>query len=198
MGLDAQDGARRRLAQARERILGNVLVEEHLKTTVTEEAARKIYDAQASIRNRGSEVRARHILVADKELADIVMQQIEKGEGFPALASAYSTDRATRDNGGDLGYFTFDMFDPEFSRFAFETPTGQVAGPFQTALGWHILRVIDKRQAREPTFEETRQEIMTVMTYDEIDKLVKRLRSEGTIERLEVQGASPSAEPDNE
>jgi peptidyl-prolyl cis-trans isomerase C len=186
-GLYRQESARRRLAQARERILGNVLVEAHLRENVTEEAALNLYTAQETLRDRGDEVRARQILVHDKETADVVMEQIEKGETFAALANGYSVDRVTRDNGGDLGYFTADLFDREFTRVAFNTPVGQVAGPFQTSLGWHIIRVTDRRKAREPTFEEVKDQIMSVMTFDEIDNLVKSLRASAEIERLTVQ-----------
>ena len=60
--LDERPENKRRLAAARERILSNILVEEHLKETVNERTIRRMYDQQSELADRGDEIRARHIL----------------------------------------------------------------------------------------------------------------------------------------
>jgi len=90
--LDQADETRRRLSASRERILGNVLIENHLKTTVNETTIRRMYDEQASLRDRGDEVQARHILVKDAATANEITKKITEGSDFAALAREISEE----------------------------------------------------------------------------------------------------------
>lgn len=183
--LDQHSEAKRRLAQTRERVLGNILVEDHLKETVNETTMRQMYDAQASLRERGTEVRARHILLPEEPMAKEILRRLDEGESFQSLAVAFSQDRASRENAGDLGYFSSDMLDPEFTRVAFDTPPGERVGPFKTEHGWHILEVMDRRKARAPSYEDMRAEILKFMTLEEIQNLLTSLRRTADIQKLD-------------
>ncbi|WP_051279889.1 peptidylprolyl isomerase [Hellea balneolensis] len=198
--LDQDDETRRRLSAARERILGNVLVENHLKNTVNETTIRRMYDEQASLRNRGDEVQARHILLKDEETAQDIAKKLADGADFAALAREMSEDEGSRDKGGNLGYFTTDMFEAVFTNVAFATPKGEVSAPFKTDYGWHILQVQNRRKAPEPSFEEMRSQIVNFMTYDEIQNILKSLRAEGDVKLLFGQAVigSESVQPETE
>lgn len=182
--IDQEDETRRRLAAARERILGNILVENHLKNTVNETTIRRMYDEQASLRDRGDEVQARHILLKNEETAREIAKKLKDGEDFAALAREISEDEGSRDKGGNLGYFTNDMLEAKFTQVAFNTQKGEISDPFKTEYGWHILQVQNRRKAPQPTFEEMRSEILNFMTYDEIQNILKSLRAQGDIKLL--------------
>ena len=182
--MDQEDETRRRLSAARERILGNVLVENHLKDTVNETTIRRMYDEQASLRDRGDEVQARHILLKDEETAKEIAKKLNDGDDFAALAREISEDEGSRDTGGNLGYFTHDMLEAKFTEVAFSTQKGETSAPFQTDYGWHILQVQNRRKAAQPTFEEMRSEILNFMTYDEIQNILKSLRAQGDVKLL--------------
>jgi peptidyl-prolyl cis-trans isomerase C len=182
--LDQKDETRRRLAASRERILGNVLVENHLQNTVNETTIRRMYDEQASLRDRGDEVQARHILVKDEETARNIAKTLADGGDFAALAREISEDEGSRDKGGNLGYFTQDMLEDTFTKIAFSTKKGSLSAPFKTEFGWHILQVQDRRKAAQPSFEEMRAEIKNFMTYDEIQNILISLRSQGDVKLL--------------
>jgi peptidyl-prolyl cis-trans isomerase C len=182
--LDQEDETRRRLSAARERILGNVLVENHLKNTVNETTIRRMYDEQAGLRNRGDEVQARHILLKDEETAKDIAKKLNEGGDFAALAREISEDEGSRDKGGNLGYFTNDMLEATFTKVAFATKKGDISEPFKTKYGWHILQVQNRRKAPQPTFEEMRSEILNFMTYDEIQNILKSLRAQGDVKLL--------------
>lgn len=192
--LDQDDETRRRLSAARERILGNVLVENHLKNTVNESTIRRMYDEQASLRDRGDEVQARHILLKDEKTALEISKKLDGGADFAALAREMSEDESSRDKGGNLGYFTNDMFEAVFTKVAFSTPKGEVSEPFKTDYGWHIVQVQNRREAPEPSFEDMRSQIVNFMTYDEIQNILKSLRSEGDIKLLFGQAAVRSGD----
>ena len=62
--LDKDPIAQRRLAAARERILGDMLVEGVVEKAVTEDAIRKLYAEQQKLSKRSEEIRARQIKTA--------------------------------------------------------------------------------------------------------------------------------------
>ncbi len=197
--LDQNRGAQQRLAQAREQILSSLLVEAHLRQIVTEDDARQIFDAQASLRERGIEVRARQIVLPDQPSADEVWARLEKGESFAALALAFSMDRASRENAGDLGFFTDDMLGPVLTQKAFAAAVGERIGPFKSEMGWHIVEVMGRRDAPEPTFDDMREDIMNLMTYEAIDGLLGDLRAASRVKRLPIKpGSTPKPKPKTE
>jgi len=187
--LDQEDESRRRLSVARERILGNILVENYLKDKVNEVTIRRMYDEQADLRDRGEEVQARHILLKDIKIAEQVAKQLKDGADFAVLAKEMSEDEGSRENGGNLGFFTADMLDKKFTEVAFQTQKDEISMPFQTQYGWHILQVQNRRKAAQPSFEDMRSEILNFMTYDEIQNLLKSLRAQGDVKLLFEQPA---------
>lgn len=104
------------------------------------------------------EVRASHIMVdlspgalpkdtaaAYNKIMNIRAQIIKGHSTFEVQAKKFSTDFGTKDNGGDLGYFTvFDMVYP-FETAAYNTPVGEISKPVRTQFGYHIIKVTDKR-----------------------------------------------------
>jgi peptidyl-prolyl cis-trans isomerase C len=92
-------------------------------------------------------VHARHILVATEAEANDILARLQGGEEFGVLATTYSRDVTTRDNGGDLGWFTQEeLLEPSLAQVAFSLEPGQIAGPVPTRLGYHILQTLEKEQ----------------------------------------------------
>ncbi|GAB4266412.1 MAG: SurA N-terminal domain-containing protein [Deferrisomatales bacterium] len=116
-------------------------------------------------------VRARHILLrlppdADAAAEERVRKRIEEirkealaGADFAELAKKYSEDPGSKEQGGDLGYFERGRMVPAFEAVAFSLDPGAVSEPVKSPFGYHLIRVEDHRQAREPTYEEVRDRI---------------------------------------
>lgn len=94
--------------------------------------------------NTVREVKASHLLVETKELAEKLREEILAGKPFAQTAGEVSKC-PSRASGGDLGFFTRGQMVPEFDRVAFELPVGEVSQPVQTQFGWHLLVVTDQR-----------------------------------------------------
>lgn len=180
--LDKTPENKRRLATARERILGNILVEAHLKDAVNETTIHRMYDQQAELADRGDEIRARQILLSDEASAKAAEKALEGGQGFAELARSVSTDEATREKGGDLGWFTRDALNLNFTRIVFGTPVGKRTEPFETSQGWHIVEVQKRRSSQQKSFEDLRPNIVKFMTFDAIQSLLQDLRRKSEIE----------------
>jgi peptidyl-prolyl cis-trans isomerase C len=189
--LHENEEARRRVASARERILGNVLVESVVDRALTDEAVRRMYDEQVSLVELGDEVRARHIVTADRASAERVLRQARNGADFAALAEANSIDELTSTNGGDLGYFTPDMVTASMAREVFAADIGDIVGPVETELGWHILSIEDRRPEERPSFEELRPRLVQFMTFDEIQRLIDMLRARAQVRRYAQADTAP-------
>lgn len=202
-GLRDTPQARRRIAIAEERILGNVLLETIIADAVTDERVQRVFEEQSDLVRPATEVRARHILVATREEADELARLLDEGADFAELAVRYSLDTATRLEGGDLGYFTRQGVLPAFAEVAFNTPAGSVSAPFETESGWHLLKVENLRTASGRTLDEMRPGIVRFLTFQEIENLITRLEEEADIRRrqpvepgvLRTDGGEDDAEP---
>ena len=183
-GLDKSPLAQRRLAAARERILGDMLVESAVDQAINEDDVRALYNEQLRLAKTSEEIRARLILVKTRPEADAIAKLLANGASFEALAMERSTDQTTRFNGGDLGYFTTDVMPQTYAAALTGAVAGSTVGPFQTEGGWAILRVEDRRQEAPPTIEEARPQILRFLTYDEVRQLLERLRGQAKVEKL--------------
>ena len=182
-GLDKDPAGRRRLEMARERILGNLLVENLVAEDVTEDQIEAMYQKQVALQQDDDEVRISHILVATKEDAQALFDRIQAGESFESLVSANSLDSATRMEQGDLGYVSPNDEPAPFPLVIANTGEGEVAPPFESADGWHILKVKDRRSRAPKTREEMRPDIVTFLTLNEVSRILRRLRTEAAIEK---------------
>ncbi len=190
--LDKDPVAQRRLAAARERILGDMLVESVVSDAVNDNAIRGLYQEQLKLAKRSEELRARQIVVGSIADADAVKKLLASGASFEALAMERSTDAATRFNGGDLGYFTTDVMPEAYDAALKGAQPGQIVGPFQVEGGWALVKVEDRRLEEPITLEAARPQIVRFLTYDQIRDLLEKLRSRAKVETLvQAEGSRP-------
>jgi peptidyl-prolyl cis-trans isomerase C len=182
--LDKSALAQRRLAAARERILGDMLVEKTVDDSIDEDKVKALYNEQLRLAKQAEEIRARLILVKSPADAQAITSLLTTGARFEDLAMQRSIDQATRFNGGDLGYFTTDVMPESYTKALAGAKAGSTVGPFQTDGGWAILRVEDRRVEQPLSIEQARPQILRFLTYDEVRQLLQRLRSKSKVQIL--------------
>ena len=74
-----------------------------------------------------------------------IRERLKNGEDFEQLALEYSEDPSVKNNKGDLGYFTRGSMVKPFEDAAFSAKKGEIVGPIETAYGFHLIYVEDKR-----------------------------------------------------
>ena len=94
------------------------------------------------------EVWARHILVETEEEASAIKQDLDEGADWNQLALKKSTDTTNKENGGDLGWFTYDKMIEDFSAAAFSLKPGEISDPVETYYGYHIIQLVGKREVQ--------------------------------------------------
>jgi peptidyl-prolyl cis-trans isomerase SurA len=78
-----------------------------------------------------------------KKLADSIYKMLEDGGDFAALAKQFSDDKTTFLNGGLMPEFGTAKYDSVFENHAFSLhKDGEVAQPFETQFGFHIIKRI--------------------------------------------------------
>ncbi|HVR73770.1 MAG TPA: peptidylprolyl isomerase, partial [Planctomycetota bacterium] len=107
--------------------------------------------ASAAHAQAREEVRASHILVESKEVADAIHKEIVAAGGdkkaFTNAARKHSKDVTTKLLGGDVGWFgPASGFEQAFTATAFKLQVGEMSAPVQTPFGWHIIFSADRRE----------------------------------------------------
>ncbi len=81
-----------------------------------------------------------------KAAIDSIYQRIQAGDDFGALAAKHSMDKGSSVKNGELPWFGTGRMVPEFENAAFALKNkGDVSEPIQSAYGWHIIKLIDKK-----------------------------------------------------
>ncbi len=111
------------------------------------------------------EVRARHILVRSKTLADTLYAQLQKDPSkFAALAKKNSIDTGSGAQGGELGYLTRGATVGPFDKTVFSLKRGQISAPVHTQFGYHIIQVEGSRSVPFASLDPQQQQ-PSVRTY---------------------------------
>ncbi|MBL8251679.1 MAG: peptidylprolyl isomerase [Candidatus Competibacter sp.] len=155
-----------------------------------------------------TETRARHILLhASPQVSDDdtrrrleqLSERIRGGEDFATLAQANSDDATSGARGGDLGWVAPGMVVPQFEQAMNALQPNQISAPFKTPFGWHIVQVLERRQARpSPQMERARarEALLRRRSDEDWELLLRRLRNEAYVEiRLDPAAAPATSEP---
>ncbi len=163
----------------------------------SEKQLREYYDSYPESFKQPEQVDASHILISvnkdddeetkkkKREKLEKILKDIRDGASFSENAVLYS-DCPSKSKGGNLGFFKEgDMVKP-FSEVAFSTGKDEVSDIVETRFGYHIIKIIDKKETTTISFEEVRENIASYMEGTEktsvINNYLANLRSEAEIE----------------
>jgi peptidyl-prolyl cis-trans isomerase C len=160
-GLAARPEVAGTLEIQRLRILERASAQEHLKGRTPSEAELKAeYDLRVTNMDR-MQYRLSHIQVATAEEAQQVIEQLGKGASFAALARERSLDQGSRAQGGDLLWAGPSGMPPSFATAVASLKKGEVTPtPLRTDVGWHVVRMMDSREAQAPPFDSVREQLV--------------------------------------
>ena len=201
-GLDRSGDTAYMLELARLNVLQQAVEERYLKDREpTEQELRAEYETQLAAMPK-TEYHARHILVATEAFAQKIIERLNKGEKFDALAKSESMD-SSKNSGGDLGWFTPGRMVPEFAGAVMALKPGEFThSPVQTQYGWHVIQLLETREVTPPPFDQVRQRLVQVVQAKKFriyqDELMRNAKIEKFPDRLAgnvTPGAPGTAAP---
>ncbi len=197
-GLDKDPDVQRRMIQIQEALLAEIYLQKMEKATTTvnlEARARELFNADAA-KTAAQEVghvqyltlglvgRTREMAA---ELARKLYDAAKSGqEDFLALAARHSDDPDKTKNGGEMGYRPMNAF-PEAvaKRIGEMSRKGEISTPIETAMGFHIVRFMDRKKVDPPTFESVKESIIAAekerLFKERHEALVRQIRSSSTV-----------------
>jgi peptidyl-prolyl cis-trans isomerase SurA len=145
----------------------------------------------------GDKARLRHILFelfptsADSALsyalADSLINAIKQGSDFKEIAKIFSADNDTRKQGGELGWFARADLPSEFSEAVDSLKEiDAIYGPVKSTYGLHILKLLERQEGREFSFEQDYDRVKEMArqykTGKVIDQWIKEIKEKTFVE----------------
>ena len=145
------------------------------RVTVTGQQIERYYNDNIQQFSTPEQVHAEHVLLktadkddaAVKKQAESILAQAKGGANFEDLAKKYSEDDSNKAKGGDLDYFGRGQMVKEFEDAAFAAKPGDIVGPVKTQYGYHIIKVLDHRQAQTKPLAEVRSQIEDQLKFEQ-------------------------------
>jgi foldase protein PrsA len=160
------------IEQLREQI-GNQLAVEKIVSkdvNVTDDEVKQYFESNKASYDTPEQVRASHILVATKQEADTLLQQIQGGADFASLATENSLDTGSKELGGDLDFFPRGAMEQGFEEVAFGLQKGEL-GIAETGYGFHVIQVTDRQEAKTAALDDNQEAIRKQLEDQQIGEL---------------------------
>ncbi len=111
-----------------------------------------------------------------REKIDAAYKRIQDGEDFASVAKEVTDDDRTRETGGVIQGATRGILGPEFDQRMFDAPLNEVSQPFKTRVGWHIMKVTDRKTA--PLEGELKERLSNAMVQRKKQQIIEDLVNE--------------------
>ena len=181
-GTDKRPEAAAQAEVARQAVIVGIFLQDYLKKNPVSDAQLKATYDVIKANQRGSEYRARHILVKGEEEAKAIIAKLKKGAKFETLASQ-SIDSASKANGGDLGWSRAEMYAAPFANALAHLGKGKFTEtPVKTQFGFHVIKLEESRPVAPPSFEELKPRLIQQAQGQLVSKMLDELRAKAKIE----------------
>ena len=145
--LDQGKAYKKEFEKYRAQLSRNYLFEQKIEEDMAREAyerSKEQINAQHVLIMVGYDALPQDTLQAYNKAAQ-VMQKAKNGEDFTDLVLQYSEEPNTKEQNGNLGYFSaFSMLYP-FENAAYNTKVGAISDITRTSYGYHVIKVLDRR-----------------------------------------------------
>ena len=95
-----------------------------------------------------------------KAKLDAVAKKLkEKNADFAAIASSDSDEAASKAKGGEIGWIAEEEVQPGIREKLPKLATGTASEPVKLDDGWHILKVLDSKEAHTATLDQVRDQL---------------------------------------
>jgi foldase protein PrsA len=129
-------------------------------------------------------------IAEQKDLADMILKKIRNGENFDLLRQKYSQDYYTDTKDHPDGFVVEEgalAIAKVFEDAVFKLKPGEISDVVKTYRGYHIIKLISKTEAKQKTFEESKEKIKKDLAYTAkvsyMDELLKKWKDDSVIKK---------------
>lgn len=115
-----------------------------------------------------------------KDKAEDILEKLKNNEDFAILAKEYSDDKNSGKDGGDLGYFSKEDKNIDFTNPVFKLEKDQLSDIIETEYGYHIVKVTDNKRVTK-TLEESKEDIKNKILNQKYTQHIDSLYKNGKI-----------------
>lgn len=145
--------ARKLKSQAKVELLAEKVMDK--KIVITEKDLKEAYENEY-----GEKIEARQIVFKLRRDAEDAAEKLRLGADFATMAQKMSIDRASAARGGMMQPFSPN--DSLGQKVAHLKP-GEISSIIQTDYGYHILKIIDRKKAKNKSFESVKDELEKIV-----------------------------------
>jgi len=186
---------KKQMRRIEDQMLQRIVLTHEMEAVITDEALEKSYAGLVKSFVDKEEVRARHILVKTEKEAKEIIEKIQGGADFSAMAKEKSIGPSGA-GGGDLGFFAKGQMVPEFDKVVFDMNAGELfSDPVNTQFGFHVIKVEERRKKQVPSFEEVKEQLRAEMSQSLGAAYVEGLRKKARIVRFTLDGSTVPDKP---
>jgi peptidyl-prolyl cis-trans isomerase C len=194
-GVDEDPIVKQRLSLVRDRALRAEYLRSKVFEAVTDEMIQQRFDEEMQSFEPADEISASHILLATEEEAQAVIDELDAGGDFAAIAGEKSLDPGSNGNGGSLGFFQRGQMVGQFedAAFALAEVGDYTEEPVKSNFGWHVIRLDDRRAAPPPTLAQEQARIAEDLAREMFTAEIDKVRAAATIEIVQPEPAADEA-----
>jgi peptidyl-prolyl cis-trans isomerase SurA len=145
---------------------------------------------------REDRISTSHILIIPKsteedeqpvvELLNGLRDDIIAGLSFAEATQEYSQDLESAGREGYLGWFSLEEMPADFSEQIKDLSTGELSDPFKSQYGYHLIKVLNRREARpislDQDWEQISKQVLSVKRDRAYNEWLEELKSRYYIE----------------
>ena len=176
-GLDKRPAYRQQLEMAGQVLLMRDIIADYLKKHPVTEAEIDAAYTETLVKLGNTEYKLRHIQSGSEAASKEIITKLADGKKFDKLAKE-STDEATRDKGGDLGWKLLASLPPNIAERLRALKKGDTTPvPLQIGSTWHVFQLEDTRTLTPPKREELQPRLIQGLAQAKAAQYIDSLKS---------------------
>lgn len=192
-GLDKNEEVKARIADCQEAMLQKAYLDEQIGKIQTDAELKKAYDELVKVMPDMDEISFYQAIFRDKKKAEDFIKAVKaKGGDFEAaLKDGQKKDPELK--GGKADYVKMPELPPALAK-AMDSAKGGVLvpAPVEEKLGaqsvFFVVKVIDRRAAKKPTFEEAKSDLKGLTVPKYAQEVIEKARKDFKIEKFDMDG----------
>jgi peptidyl-prolyl cis-trans isomerase C len=151
---------------------------------ITDKEIEAFYQAHQEEFREPLKLRAKSILVKERQEAEEIVDQLKGGAVFEQLAVKKSLRPSAKSRAGEIGWFGKGEQDPALEKAALAMDKGETSGVIETGAGFEVIKLMDRRGGNIRPLEEVKEPIRMRLVMNSLLEAKERYYKEAGVEIL--------------